>query len=242
MKAILLAAGLGSRLGPLTREIPKATIEVSSQSLIKRMIKFVNHIKVEEVIVIGGYNSENLWHEILEDPIVKVENSEFRKGNLYSLAAASKNLDSDFVLLNIDHLYPSHLARMIRETKAGIWAICDFDRPLYQDDMKIRINGDLSNTAFLSAISKELEDYDGGYCGITVVRGEALVNYLRAFQNVLQHGREQAVVEDVLAELIRLSDPPMVLDISGIRWLEIDTQEDLANAERIVRMKPHFLD
>lgn len=242
MKAILLAAGLGSRLGPLTREIPKATIEVSSQSLINRMIKFVNHIDVEEVIVIGGYNSETLWREILEDPIVKVENSEFRKGNLYSLAAASENLDSDFVLLNIDHLYPSHLARMIRETEAGIWAICDFDRPLYQDDMKIRINGDLRNTAFLSAISKELEDYDGGYCGITVVRGEALANYLRAFQNVLQHGREQAVVEDVLAELIRLSDPPKVLDISGIRWLEIDTQEDLANAERIVRMKPHFLD
>lgn len=242
MKAILLAAGLGSRLGPLTRTIPKATIKVAADSLICRVIKFVNIFNPEKIIVIGGYNSNVLWKEIQRENITRVENLDYQKGNLYSLAAATEHLDTDFVLSNIDHLYPSHLARMIKETTEGVWAICDFDRPLYQDDMKIRINGDLNNGANLSAISKALEDYDGGYCGMTLVRGKSIFTYLKAFQNVINHGREQAVVEDVLAELIRLNEPPRILDISGIRWLEIDTQEDLANAERILRMKPHFLD
>jgi choline kinase len=94
----------------------------------------------------------------------------------------------------------------------------------------------------VSAISKGLDEFDGGYCGITVVKGKFLNDYQSAFENVMGHGREQAVVEDIQAELVRLGKAPRILDISGIRWLEIDTQEDLANAERIIRMKPHFLD
>ena len=242
MKVILLAAGLGSRLGYLTRELPKATVSVLSQPLISRMIKFADLTGASDIIVVGGYNCQHLWHEIQDKNIIKVENQHFRKGNLYSLEAAKQYLDDDFVLMNIDHLYPSHLARMIRGASEGIWAVCDFDRRLYQDDMKICVTGQLNQNAHVSGISKELEQFDGGYCGLTIVRGDARIKYLTAFETVLQHGREQAVVEDVLAELIHIDNPPAVLDISGIRWLEIDTQEDLANAERILRMKPHFLD
>ncbi len=242
MRAILLAAGLGSRLGPLTRHIPKAVIEVASQPLIQRVIGFTRNIGVEEIVVVGGYNSASLWEVLKDEEVVCIDNPDYIKGNLYSLAAAADHIDDDFVLLNIDHLYPTHLARMIGETPGGIWAVSDFDRPLYQDDMKIRVKGDLYKDAALSAISKELGEYDGGYCGMTVVRGQGLGAYKTAFENVMGHGREQAVVEDVHAELIRIGKPPGILDISGIRWLEIDTQEDLANAERIMRMKPHFLD
>jgi choline kinase len=241
MKVILLAAGLGSRLGYLTRELPKATVSVLSQPLIQRMIKFAQLVDVSDIVVVGGYNSQHLWNEIQDQSVIKVENQHFRRGNLYSLEAAKQHLDDDFVLMNIDHLYPSHLARMIRGAAEGIWAVCDFDRRLYQDDMKICIEGQLNQNACVSAISKELEQFDGGYCGMTIVRGKARMDYLTAFENVLQHRRQQAVVEDVLAELIHIGNPPAVLDISGIRWLEIDTQEDLANAERILRMKPHFL-
>ena len=242
MKIILLAAGLGSRLGPLTSEIPKATINVVSQPLIQRVIKFVEQIGATDIIVVGGHNSQHLWKVIENSDVTKVDNPNYRKGNLYSLEAAEKYLDQDFIIMNIDHLYPTHLARMIGETKEGVWAVADFDRPLYPDDMKIRVKGLLNKDACVSAISKELDEYDGGYCGITVVRGKSRGLYMAAYENVLRHGRDQAVVEDILAELIHLKQPPIVLDISGIRWIEIDTQEDLANAERILRMKPHFLD
>jgi choline kinase len=242
MKAILLAAGLGSRLGPMTRHIPKAVIDVGQKPLILRVLKFTKQVHVNSIVVVGGYNSQELWAVLKDEKIHKPENPHYRQGNLYSLEAARKYLDDDFVIMNIDHLYPTHLARMISETGEGIWAVCDFDRPLFQDDMKVSIRGRLNLDASLKAISKGLNEYDGGYCGITVVRGKYRQTYLRAMDHILAHGRDQAVVEDVLAELIQKYDPPKVLDISGIRWLEIDTQEDLANAERILRMKPHFLD
>jgi len=242
MKSIILAAGLGSRLGTLTKNFPKATIPVASQPLVKRAVNFARKIDVDEIVVVCGYKCQRLREVLENDKVTILENKEYKKGNFYSLAVAQDYLDGDFVLMNIDHLYPSHLARMISEAPDGIWAVSDFDRPLYADDMKISVLGDIYVGANISAISKGLDEFDGGYCGITVVKGDALKDYQLAFENVMRHGRDQAVVEDIQAELINLGKPPRVLDISGIRWLEVDTQEDLSNAERIIRMKPHFLD
>jgi len=242
MKAILLAAGLGSRLGPLTRHIPKAIIDVANKPLILRVLRFVKRIDIDGIIIVGGYNSKKLWEILKDENIIMLENPDYIRGNLYSLETAKKYLRDDFIIMNIDHLYPTHLARMISEIPDGIWAVSDFDRPLYHDDMKIRIKGNLNIDAYISAISKGLDECDGGYCGVTIVRGVFHKDYLYALEKALNHGRDEAVVEDVLSELIRLSQPPKVLDISGIRWLEIDTQEDLANTERILRIKPHFLD
>jgi choline kinase len=242
MRAVLLAAGLGSRLGPLTRDIPKACVEVAGEALVNRAVRLARLAGVEEVVVIGGYHSERTWAALRDTGARRLENPDFRMGNLYTLAKARDALSGGFVLMNVDHLYPSHLARMLSERPEGIWAVCDFDRPLSHDDMKVRVRGTLPVSAEVTAISKGLEEYDGGYCGLTVVNGEGVPRYLAALDAVLGHGREQAVVEDVLAHLIHQGTPPSVLDISGIRWLEVDTPEDLGNAERILRMKPHFLD
>lgn len=242
MKSIILAAGLGSRLGTLTKDIPKATIQVAAQPLVMWAVNFAHKIGVYEIVVVGGYKCHRIREIITGEQVTFLENQDYKKGNLYSLAVAQDYLFDDFVLMNIDHLYPSHLARMISEAPEGIWSVSDFDRPLYADDMKIAVSGDIYSTSYVSAISKGLDEFDGGYCGITVVKGESVKDYQLAFENVMGHGREQAVVEDIQAELVRLGKSPRVLDISGIRWLEIDTQEDLANAERIIRMKPHFLD
>ncbi|MFW6002371.1 MAG: NTP transferase domain-containing protein [archaeon] len=242
MKAIILAAGFGSRLGFLTNKQPKATITVASCSLATRTVKFANRIGISEIIVIGGYQSQLLWENLKDEKIIPLQNPDYHKGNIYTLVKARPYLTDDFVILNIDHLYPTHLARMIRETGSGIWAVSDFDRPLSQDDMKIQVVGDTRQGMRVKAISKELDEYDGGYCGITIVRGKDIEMFNKAFDKVLSHGRDQAVVEDVLCQLANDNQFPKVLDISGIRWLEIDTQEDLANAERILRMKPHFLD
>jgi choline kinase len=149
-------------------------------------------------------------------------------------------MDDDFVQINVDHLYPASVAHMIKNISGGIWAFSDFDRPLFQDDMKIKITGH-ADKAFISRISKGLNDYDGGYCGITVVAGSDRDDYKTSLNNVLCRGSEDAVVEDVFVELISNNKPPKVYDMSGTRWLEVDTPEDLANAERILRMKPFFL-
>lgn len=240
MNAIILAAGFGKRLGHLTKTIPKASICVASQPLIRYAVNFAKIIGVSRIVVVGGYKSEHVWKALAGENIIKLENRDYYKGNLYSLATAGKYMDDGFVQINVDHLYPASVAHMIKNISAGIWAFSDFDRPLYQDDMKIKITGH-GNETFISSISKKLHDYDGGYCGINVVAGSEREDYMTSFRNVLSRSNEDAVVEDVFTELISNNKPPKVYDMSGIRWLEVDTPEDLANAERILKMKPFFL-
>jgi choline kinase len=241
MKAIILAAGFGKRLGYFTKDIPKASVCVASRPLIRYAVNFARHTAANQIIVVGGYKSNCIWEDLVGEEVVKVENRDYHKGNLYSLSAACEYMDDDFIQINVDHLYPGSVAHMIETISDGIWAFSDFDRPLGPDDMKIKITGN-ADKAYVGRISKSLDDYDGGYCGITVVAGSERADYLASLKNVLCRGDESAVVEDVFVELIRNNTPPKVYDISGTRWLEIDTPEDHANAERILRMKPFFLD
>lgn len=70
---------------------------------------------------------------------------------------------------------------------------------------------------------------------------EKLDVYARAAA-VVREKNEEAVVEEVLQEIVDMGEEVGILDMSGIRWLEIDNQSDLLNAERILEWVPGFLD
>ncbi len=242
MKIIILAAGLGNRLGAITQKIPKAMIEIEKTPLILRVIRFARLIGPYQIIIVGGYKCGILWNFLNNENIIRVENPEHKKGNLYSLNCARSYLNEGFIQLNTDHLYPRRVAEFIRCMPNGLSMVSDFDRRLFDDDMKIKVNGKIGENALISAVSKKLNTFDGGYCGITIVKGKGINPYLSALDTVLERNDKQSVVEDVISELILNNSFPQILDISGIRWLEIDTSEDLENARRILRVKPNFLD
>jgi choline kinase len=241
MNTIILAAGLGHRLGSVTDSLPKAMVDVAGVPLIIHVIRFARQLNGSEIVVVGGYKSSLVREVVRGEGVIYVENPEYRSGNLYSLNCAREHMGKGFIQLNTDHLFPLRVAAMLRDAKGGIQLISDFDRRLFDDDMKIRIRTKDSGPGHITAISKKLNHFDGGYCGITVVSEARLAIYLSAMDTVLDRNIPQAVVEDVINELIDQEHYPEVIDVSHIRWLEIDTWEDLKNAQRILRMVPHFL-
>ncbi len=66
MKAIILAAGVGSRLRPLTDDKPKSLVAINRKSILERMLESIRNVGMKEVIVITGYREEQLKEFILE--------------------------------------------------------------------------------------------------------------------------------------------------------------------------------
>lgn len=228
MKALILAAGMGTRMGSLTSDRPKALINVAGTYLIDRTLSFVAHSKISEIGVVGGYHFDFLSQHLKGKNIRLFTNQHYKEGNILSLTAALDFIDDDLLILNVDHIYPKKLLDYVLKNCRGICAMCDFDRVLVGDDMKVK----LSSTGKLQKISKQLTDFDGGYIGMTYCAKEMTGRYRNAIEDTSKIYGKGSCVEFVLGHLAANDTEINVCDTSGYRWFEIDTQQDLKNAEQ----------
>jgi choline kinase len=238
---VLLAAGLGSRLGALTAQLPKALIPVGGSPLVAHALRFATRLEPENVVVVGGFGFPLLEAELdrLRDSrhpaaalsITLVENSRFRDGNLLSLMAARPHLDDEFVLMNVDHIYRAGIAGVVRPPADEVTAFIDTDRTLGADDMKVERDA----AGRVRRIAKTLTTFDCGYVGMTRVPAAARARYFAMAERALAEDGPAIHVERVLARLADTETPPVCRDISGHGWLEVDTPEERAAAEEALR-------
>jgi choline kinase len=237
VQIVLLAAGLGSRLGSLTTDLPKALIPVDGTPLVLHALRFATRLAPTKVVVVGGFGHARVVSTLQEAPeaaalpLTIVENTRFRDGNLHSLMAARASIDDDFLLLNVDHIYRAAIASMVVPAVAGVTAFIDTDRTLGDDDMKVERDG----AGRVRRIAKTLTTWDAGYVGMTRVPRAALARYFAAADATLAADGPAVHVERVLARLAESEAAPLCRDISGPGWLEVDTPDERARAEEALR-------
>lgn len=232
MNAVLLAAGLGSRLGALTKELPKALIAVGGQPLLLHALGFAACLRPSRVVVVGGFGF-SLVKEALARfrgglTVDLVENPHFRDGNLVSLLAARPLLTKGFLVMNVDHIYRPAIAPVVARAVDRVTAFIDTDRTLGDDDMKVERDPE----GRVVAIAKTLTTFDCGYVGMTRVPTTLLGRYWDEADRALAEEGRAIHVERILARLARTPDAPTCRDVSGHGWLEVDTPDERAAAER----------
>jgi choline kinase len=241
VKVALLAAGLGSRLGTLTTELPKALVDVGGSPLLLHALRFAARLAPSEIVVVGGFGFP-LVTTVFEQcrrgpgplatiPMTLVENRDFRQGNILSLQAARPRLDDDFLLLNVDHIFRPSIAPLVMAPTGDVTAFVDTDRDLGADDMKVKRDPD----GRVEAIAKTLTRFDCGYVGMTRIPRAALGRYFAAVDEAVQSEGPTIHVERVLARLAQAGQPPLCRDISGHGWLEVDTPAERDSAEEALR-------
>ncbi|MFH1130645.1 MAG: NTP transferase domain-containing protein [Pseudomonadota bacterium] len=236
MQAIIMAAGRGTRLGSLTEDKPKALVEVSHKPLIEHALCFAKQTGATHRVVVGGYGYTQLAKQVQKvDPQAHVvENTELRCGNVLSLIVGHSALtpDGGFLLMNSDHIYSQEIANIVAKTAqetTRIVAFCDFDRELGPDDMKVKLQDHV-----VRDISKKLPSWDAGYVGMTYVPQNCRAEYDRALEQTLHSVGDNSCAEDVLVLLAKDAEPPVIADISGHGWFEIDNQKDRNQAEAVL--------
>jgi choline kinase len=230
LSAVILAAGRGARLAPLTDRRPKCLLPVGGRAILDRQLEALAHAGVREVAVVTGHAADAVEAHIAGRPGVgSVRNERHATtDNLASCQAARDHFTGEAtLLLNGDVLFEDGvLGDLLAAEPAPILIAVD-RKPLYDaDDMKI--------TAIdrrLDHIGKGLARADGEAIGITLLRGPGRDLFLRAVGSRLAApGGERALYPEAL-DALAAQGRVSVHSIHGRRWIEIDTSEDLAAAE-----------
>lgn len=232
MKAVLLAAGRGSRLHSLTQSMPKPLITVGARTCLDIALESLAAV-ADDIVVVTGYLgdkiSDHLERHPPPAPVQVVVNPKPEQGNLTSLAAARALIEGDgFILTNADHLFPADFYSHHFVADENIAIAAQNNRPILDDEMKVVVVTD-----HLREISKTLATYDGAYIGTTRVPAHHSSAYWAAFdwtQGTVDPAR--ACVEDVLHALAHSDAAPHVTWINDVQWFEVDTPEDLEKARK----------
>lgn len=233
LTAIIMAAGFGSRMGNLTKNVPKTLLKIDNKFIIEYGIEFLKKCGADKIVVVGGYLFDLLERKVkqIDKDIEVVRNNDFEKENIYSVKYGLKNINSGgFILYNADHIFKIDIAEKIKnQLKDQISIFTDNDRDLTDDDMKVKV----SKSGSLQDISKKLDDFELGYVGITYCPEKYLCFYKKCVEKVIAAKKDEGVSEDVLKYIALEEENEIKIgDISGSEWYEVDDFSDYKKAIR----------
>ncbi len=242
MKAVILAAGVGSRLAPLTDDRPKALVPVLGQPILFRHLASLARagIAARDVIVVGGYKIDVLRRELIaggHGEVTVVENDRFAPwNNFWSLYVAEPAVAGhDFLQIDGDALLDDViLPRMIEANGDALLAV-DCREELDDETMKVQLKDDSVQVA---AVSKKLvaEDCVGEYIGVTKLTAAAAHQVFRELEVLRDLGLTHEYYEHAYHRLTGRDQLRFgIVDVHDCTVTEIDNVADLERAEAMLR-------
>jgi choline kinase len=232
MRAIILAAGKGSRLNGSTEETPKCLVTVGGVTLIERQIAVLQDAGIDDITIVTGCQADRV-RRTCGYGISYVENTRYAETNsLYSLWMARALLYEGFVVLNCDVLFHSALLDDLLSARHEDALLLAYrgadDAPFGDEEMKVRVRA-----GRVVEISKEMapDEADGENLGIVKFGARGAAVLVEIMDRLVAAGSLRAWAPRAFAEFAQVR-PLHAIGTRGLPWIEIDFPEDYRRAVR----------
>lgn len=243
MQAIILAAGMGRRLGEYTKDNTKCMLSINGEKLIDRTLTILSNLNITKVIIVIGYKGENLkkyignrYHGLLD--IEYVNNPIYDKtNNIYSLSLAKEEMIKDDTLLfESDIIYDESIVKkLLDNTWPNLALVAKWE--YWMDGTVVKIDNENNILSFVSKDMFNFHDTDDYYKTINIYKFSkefARNKYIPFLNAYCQAWGNNEYYEQVLKVLTFLNRTELkALPISDEKWYEIDDIQDLDIAETI---------
>ena len=243
MQAIILAAGMGRRLGELTKDNTKCMVPVNGVRLIDRLLGQLSQLSLNRVIIVVGYQGQKLINYIGHryDDKLKIEYADNpiydKTNNIYSLSLVKNQLmEDDTLLIESDLIFSDRLFSMILDNPyPNLALVAKYES--WMDGTMVRLDGDNNIVNFVPKKAFKYDDVDHYYKTVNIYKfskafsQHKYVPFLEAYCHALGNNE---YYEQVLRVITLLDNAELkALPIGSEKWYEIDDVQDLDIAETI---------
>ena len=251
MKGIILAAGEGRRLRPLTEDKPKSMIEFCGMTLLQRQVNVMKECDINDIIVITGYKSD-----IIDiSGVTYYKNEEFEETNMVeTLFCAKKELEGEIIVSYADIIYERNVIQKLIDSKQKISVVIDekwekywnkrFEDPL--DDVEsLKINSK-GNIIDIGQKTRSLEEIQGQYIGLMKFNSEGTKIISEFYHRCKEESKngsnilnskiefKKSYLTDLLQGLIVDGNELKPVFVNG-GWLEFDTINDFNLYQKMIK-------
>lgn len=233
MNAVILNAGEGKRLRPLTNLKPKCLLKLNNVTILEHQLTNLIKCGIKNVVIVIGYRASQILEEMKnKDFDLEIEfiyNPIYYKTNtVYSLWLARKHIRDDFVYLNGDIVFHrSNLERLLNSRYDTSIALKR--RKVGEEEVKVQLASNL-----VVAVGKNIDPSkaDGEFVGIAKFSKRFNKLFISELNDVVKEGKADHFFEAALDRALRNFDVYAV-DVSDLPCIEVDTYEDFNIAKKI---------
>ena len=230
-RAIILAAGKGTRMASYSNKSPKSLLELKGEPLLSRQMKSMSDAGIKNFVIVGGYMFDRLRDfvhgcgyqvKLLFNPFYASTNS------IASLWFARKYLEGDVFITNADTYFTKDIYRKLMDNKNHFVFGVDEGK---KNDMDYRVT--LADGEVLD-MGKDISDDEAmaEYIGMALIRKEGVTLFRELLERVIGSENLNLWWEDLFIELMAKGHKISYSDVTGDLWFEIDELKDYRRCQR----------
>ena len=236
MKAIILAAGLGTRLGKLTKKYHKSLLSINDESIIERQNKILKSLKIDEIIIVTGHNQNILVNELSKYNVNFIYNQNYNITSTTESHYVIKDfLDDEIVMLCGDVIFEQEIIEdVLKQNNSNDISLLIDTSKIIKDDILVNIEREN-----IVNIGKNIPNNKSNatWIGISKFSMNGSKIFKRSIEEVVEEGFLGGEITDVFRHIINKKNIIHAKNFNEKIWYNVNTKEELEKARDFFRIK-----